>query len=151
MAGDINRDPLQPGDEVTLVLPKKNYVSSVGITLGLTTLTHAELRGLKELIDLAFELAEPVVQERDRVAQDEFDKGNDSFERLYRRVPTLVVREGAKRENNDSLRQRHSDLPDGSGGREDPYGGVRGAGDGLAESDPDEVSTQDDRSEDHKS
>ena len=150
LAGEIKDDPLQPGKDVAIVLPRRFY-PKMGPIISLANLTEAELDTLKELFDLAFELAKPIVQERDRVAQDEFDKGNDSFDRLYRRVPTLVVREGAKRENNPGLRQRHADLLDSSGGGEGVDGGVRRAGDGLAESDSNEVSTQNDESEDHES
>ncbi len=36
--------------------------------------------------------AEPVVAERDRVAKEAFDNGDDSNERVYRAPPTKVVR-----------------------------------------------------------
>jgi len=138
------QDAGQPGDDVVLCFPKKSYRRNTGPAISLTNLTYLELQTLRKLFDLAFEWAEPIVQERDRVAQDAFDQGDDSFERLYRRVPNLVIRKRPKRENSDGVRERPESLPQGSGGGEDSDGGVRGTSLGLAESDESKGSTQDD-------
>jgi hypothetical protein len=65
--------------------------------------TEEELKYLKEILDIAFYLAIPVAQERDRVAREALDAGDDAFARLYRGVPQLFIRPGLKREYDPSV------------------------------------------------
>lgn len=73
-------------------------------TIDLTHLTHEELKALREFYSIAFTLAEPIVLARDKEAQDAFDAGNDSFTRVYRAVPQLVVRPRARRAHDQVVR-----------------------------------------------
>ncbi len=57
-----------------------------------SALTHDELVNLKQLFDMLFDEVEPIVLARDREAQDAYENGDDSFARVYRSVPRLVVR-----------------------------------------------------------
>ncbi len=81
-----------------------------GSLMNLTRMTEPELLAIKQLIDQAFELALPVVRQRDEEADEAFNEGDDSFERVYRAVPKLVFREGAVAAYMQSLRNRPEDL-----------------------------------------
>lgn len=84
-----------------------------GSLMNLTRMTEPELLAIKQLLDQAFELALPVVRQRDEEANEAFNEGDDSFERVYRQVPKLVYREGAVKEYMQSLRNGPEDLPRG--------------------------------------
>lgn len=58
----------------------------------ITSCTAAELAHYKEFINLAIELAEPVVAERDRIATESLAEGDDSYGRVYRQLSRIVVR-----------------------------------------------------------
>lgn len=116
------------------------------VTYNITALTHEEFQALKKFMEHLFEIAEPVILERDRIAEDAFSKGDDSFARSYRQVPQLVIREGPVRKDDEGVSERPDDLPSGdeseSGRVEDVRvsgGGVRGAGDELASSESPEA------------
>jgi hypothetical protein len=120
--------------------------------LNLTALTHEEFLIFKEFMLMAMDLAEPVIKLRDKVAQDAFDKGDDSFARIYRQVPQLVVREGTIGDDSEGVLDGLENLPDGdlSGERDGgevptPDGGVRGVGDELASGEPSEDQPEDDQ------
>lgn len=82
----------QIGPTVQLQLDLNRMRRPVG--LNLTNLTLVELEALRTIVNLAFDLAEPVVKDRDKVAQDAKDSGDDSYARVYRQVPEFVVRPG---------------------------------------------------------
>lgn len=81
-----------------------------GSLMNLTRMTEAELLAIKQLIDQAFELALPVVRQRDEEANAAFNQGDDTFERVYRAVPKLVFREGAVAAYMQSVHERPDDL-----------------------------------------
>lgn len=89
------------GEDVSISL----YGKSVRFQLPLTTLTSEELAACKQIFDMAFANAQPIVAERDRIAQEALDEGDDSYSRIYRAVPTLLVREGQKWEHYPRLRR----------------------------------------------
>ncbi|MEU4066702.1 hypothetical protein AB0F25_30690 [Streptomyces wedmorensis] len=88
--GGEKPNELRPGDSVS-VLVSTRY-NPTGTKLILTNMTHEELVALREIWEHAFDLAEPVVVERDRVAREAFERGDDSNERVYRAPPAKVVR-----------------------------------------------------------
>lgn len=97
------------------------------VSWNLTALTEAELVKLKQLFDLAFEWALPIVQRRDRKAQDAFDNGDDSHSRIYRDVQHLVVRKRPLGEHGQGVSQRLDGIPgNGNFGAVTPPGPVRG-------------------------
>lgn len=126
---------------VTLFHPRER---GAPVTLGLTECTEEELLAMKELFDKAFELALPTTRRRDKVAHDAFQRGDDSYARSYRQIPQLVYREGALGTHSEGVQERPESVsPSGWGGLPDD-GGVRGAGDELAKSDPQGSESEDD-------
>ena len=110
----------QPGNDVTMHVPSKGRL----LAIRLADMTEEELLVLKKFFDLAFELALPVAKDRDRVAKEMSDAGDDTFVRLYRAVPELFVRQRTERQHDQSVSsglagvpqgRGHSDLPVGSG------------------------------------
>jgi hypothetical protein len=89
---------LERGPNYHLVIPGKK------VLIDLSFMTHEELVAARTFWNMAFDLAEPVVLLRDKEAQDAFDSGDDSFHRLHRPVPKLVVRPGAQRAHSEVLR-----------------------------------------------
>lgn len=140
----------ESGPTYRLLLPRPN--GGRAVSYNLTALTHEEFLVLKKFFLMVFDLVEPVVIQRDKVAQDAFAKGDDSFARIYRQVPQLVVREGQDGADDESVLHGPEDLPsgDGTGGGQvgdvrAPDGGVRGAGDELASGEPPASESQDDK------
>lgn len=95
-AGDdpeINEEGLQAGDEAVTVMMQR-IGSKSRFMLNLSALTHDELCAIKEFFDMAFANAQGVTQARDKEAQEAFDAGDTSYNRIYRQVPIIFVREG---------------------------------------------------------
>jgi hypothetical protein len=89
--GGEKPNDLRPGKSIS-VLMGTNFGNRAGLKWILTNFTHAELMAVREIFNLACDLAEPVVLERDRLAQEAFENGDDSHARVYRSPPTKVVR-----------------------------------------------------------
>jgi hypothetical protein len=124
------------------------------MSYNLTALTHEELLAMRELFNFAFDLAEPVILLRDRIAQDAFDKGDDSFIRVYRQAPQLIIREGTIRQDGESLRERPDNFLDGDFPEAEEVeevrsssGGVRGAGNELASGESAEIEPKNNESQ----
>lgn len=62
------------------------------LSINVTSMTEEELLHVAHFFKAVFEIALPLVRERDRMAQDAFNQGDDSFARNYRPVPRLIVR-----------------------------------------------------------
>lgn len=139
-------EDLGSGTDVTLFHPKPGKQPNVSINL--TNLTLPELDALKDIFDSAFEWARPVVERRDKEAQDAWDSGDDSHSRNYRPIPQLVYRKRPGGEHGQGVQQRPEGVSEGSGrGGSDHVGGVRGAGDELAEPDSQHGGSEDDGSQ----
>jgi hypothetical protein len=93
------RGQAQPPD-VIISLPKGDSGFS------LTSLSADELRAVRALFDLAFELAEPISEILDDQALKAWEDGDDTFKRLYRAAPVFALRERV-------LTEHYSRLPDG--------------------------------------
>lgn len=63
------------------------------LSLLLTHYTAEEIRMLREFVNHALDLAEPLCEERDRIAREAFENNDDdTYIRLYRPTPQLHVR-----------------------------------------------------------
>jgi hypothetical protein len=129
------------GPTVRLILPRQ---SGPPLRYNFTALTFEELKMTREFFNLLFDLAEPVVRERDRMAQDAFDAGDDSFARIYRQVPQYVVRGRKGGADGQGIRDRPSDDAGGPPRDGDPADGVRVDGAELADGDSKHRGSQDD-------
>lgn len=105
------------------------------VSWNLTALTEDELMAVKHLFDTAFELALPIVRERDKEAQDALDNGDDSHSRVYRQVPQLVYREGSIGEYRKSLQHGPEDAAGVPPEGRDSDGGLRAPEPAVAEPD----------------
>jgi hypothetical protein len=96
------------GEDVNLLLVD----GAQRIQITLTKLTSDELAAFKELCDIAFANAQPIVALRDQTAQEALDnEGDDSFQRLYRDVPKLTIREGTQWPHYPSIRRGSEWVP----------------------------------------
>lgn len=82
-----------------------------GSSVLLTDMTEEEINSLKVLFAEAAEWALPVIRRRDKEAQDEFDKGNDTFKRIYRQVSQLVFRQRPSTEHSQGVFDRPKNVP----------------------------------------
>lgn len=100
----------------------------------LTGMTTEELEATRQFFNHTFTLIDPVIRERDKVANHALETtGDDTFTRLYRALPQFVTRERKKREHRKRLHDGPSNVSEGSGSG-DPLGpGVRGVSDELAD------------------
>ena len=103
---DDNPDrPYQSGEEDHDVVVRLSCKRGL-VSIKLTSCTGDELNALKEFWDIAFANAQPIVELRDKIAQEAMEHdGDDSYTRLYRPLPRVVVREGSKWANYPSLRR----------------------------------------------
>lgn len=136
------------GATVRLMIPRPRQRP---VVFNITALTHDELKMMREFFTLIFDLAEPVVIDRDRIANEAYAKGDDSFVRLYRQVPQFIVRKGAVGPDGESIQERLEGVLGtpllvqlGPGIDGDLDGGLRGDSDGVADDISENRSTQDD-------
>jgi hypothetical protein len=138
--GELLRN-IQIGPNVRLdIKPTRAYKA---ISIELSGLTEPELKGLREIINLAFDLAEPVVKDRDAHAAKE-DPNFSVNPRVHRALPEVAIRHGALEKHREGLRDGPEDAPSGSGGAVSTGNGVRGAGDLVVDSEPDGSGAEDD-------
>lgn len=107
--GEVGEDHI-----LTFVHPNRRPLA-----VNLTGLTEEELNAVQMFLNRAFEQARPIIQERDKVADDAFDQGDDSFVRNYRRPPELVVRTRKVRSNSEGVHDGPQAVPplgEGTGG-----------------------------------
>jgi len=120
-------DTNEYGPTVRLLLPR---MFGAPIKYNITALTLDELQKLREFFNLLFDLAEPVVRERDRIANEALEAGDDSFARSYREVPHFVVRGRPSGSDSQSIHNGPEDAAGrpaadrGSGGESGADGGT---------------------------
>lgn len=85
------------------------------LTWNISAMTSEELEAARKFFNHLFDLADPIVRERDKVAKDAYDKGDDSYTRSYRQLPQLVIRQGQESRHSESLHDGPSDAPSGDG------------------------------------
>lgn len=79
------------GHSVSLLLNSRFDAKTIKFIL--THMTGPELDAFEQVFHHAIQLARPSVEARDKLAKEAFENGDDSHERVYRNLPTLVVRE----------------------------------------------------------
>ena len=120
----------EPGPTVKVLLPQQGART---VMLDFTHLTGEELDAVKQFFEMVFQAAEPIVRARDKVAEDAFAAGDDSFSRSYRQVPQFIVRQRKDAEHGEGVQHGSSDVPSGElPGSDSDAGGVRGAGSDVA-------------------
>src|SRR6478609_4641970 len=127
----VGNEKAPSGPDVVLFHPTAGRLPDISINL--TNMTAEELDAIRELLTTALDWAQPVVELRDKEAQDAQEQGDDSFSRLYRAVPTVVYRKRPQYEHDPSILGGPEDVPESDGDGAGGGGRVRGAGDGLAE------------------
>lgn len=105
----VIQDPNDKKYHVILNLTRGN---GAGATIDLTRLTHAELVAFRESVLIATEIAEPLVVAADLEAREAADNGDDSDDRVYRGLPTMVVRSSVLQfsPHNQSVLDGHPDV-----------------------------------------
>lgn len=83
------------GYGVKIIVPNISH-PRYPIHLRLTSLTEKELDLLEKFLKLAFDLARPIVKERDRVAREAAESGDVSFGRTWRQEPQFVIRDNTE-------------------------------------------------------
>lgn len=113
------------------------------LTWDITAMTLEELEATRQFYNTLFDLAEPVVRERDKAAQDALAEGDDTFQRIYRPVPQLITRQRKVGQHTEGVHNGSSNDADGAGDGQPPSGGVRGDGDELVDGEPGSGVSQD--------
>lgn len=137
---DEDKNETDEVQDIKLMYPQ---IKGAPVTWNLTACTEEELTSLKHLFDTAFALALPIVQQRDKEAQDAFANGDDSHSRIYRQVPQLVYREGAIGEHSEGVLDRLEDAAGVQRTADDLDGRLRDDGPAVAQPDPSVSSPQD--------
>jgi hypothetical protein len=101
-------------DSVRLLLAKKGTKLKIGLPL--THMTEDEVEVFREFMNRALDLAQTKCRELDQKARQAFDQGDDTYARLYRPVPRLVVRSRIVTADGSGVPQR-SDQPEPVAGR----------------------------------
>lgn len=129
---------VDPNDKRQHVIMNLTRGNGIGATIDLTRLTHAELIAFRKAVLIATEVAEPLVVAADLEAQEAANNGDDSDDRVYRGLPTMVVRSSVleSTEHNQGVLQRHSDVFLRVAGGVLPAPGTEQSGGGMAEVEP---------------
>src|SRR6478752_107741 len=94
--------PPEGGTSYLLVIPVPGRRKP--LMWNLSGMTIEELDATRQFFDHLFNLVDPVVRERDKVADDAYaTNGDDSFTRLYRALPQFFTRERPKREHSEGV------------------------------------------------
>lgn len=129
---ELASDKREIGPDIRLMLTRP---TGRAILYNFTALTAAELEETRKFFNLLFDKAEPVVKLRDKVAEDAYASGDDSYIRIYRDVPQFVVRERPVRKDSKGVRLRSEGDAGGAAGGLDSDGGVRELGEELVDGD----------------
>lgn len=114
-------------------------------TTDLTRMTSAELEAYEKLWLLAFQLAKPLVAERDRKARADHEAGIGTQYRLYNRPPVAIGLSGDQREHVEGLLFGPAPVSRSHWVGDSRDRGVRGAGDDVAPDEPQEGGPEDER------
>lgn len=111
--------------------------------MNLTSLTHRELQALKEFMNIAVANAQDIVIRRDEAAQEALENGDDSFVRIYRRIPEIVIREGEKWRDYPRVRRGFEWITELVPDFATKVHNIRGAGSRVSEPVKEDPSTED--------
>lgn len=108
-------NPLEYDEEHDITMtsePGTSYVLSMQVPgrrrpfyWNFSAMTEVELKATREFFTHLFDLADPIVRERDKVAHDANDQGDDSYVRVYRDLPQFVIREREERQDSEGIRE----------------------------------------------
>jgi hypothetical protein len=98
------------GNDLFLMVPQPR---GKPLMLNFTAMTEIELRKTRQFFDLLFTLAEPIVKDRDKVANNALANGDDSYARIYRPVPDFIIRPGTIEPDSKSVLDGSEDSPQG--------------------------------------
>lgn len=127
-------DTIENGPNVVLYVPRTG--SRIPLIMNITALTIEELDAMEAFFKLIFDEARPIVVERDRVAREAFDSGDDSFARVYRQLPQFIIRSRSEFGHTEGVHVGSEDLPEVNGGDDTSDDGLRGDSDQLAPDEP---------------
>lgn len=103
----------EKGDNVLLMMTVSGRRTP--LTWNMSAMTTEELEATRQFFNHLFDLADPIVRERDKVAEDAYNKGDDSYTRSYRQLPQLVIRSRQESADSESLHDGSPDAPLGDG------------------------------------
>lgn len=132
----------EPGPTYRIQFNKSG--SRLPYIMTLTSMTSDELEALKEFAILTYSAILPIIEDRDRNADEAATRGDDSFDRVYRPLPQVVVRERTFSEDNQSLHDRLANVLKRPWVRSMRDVGARGNGNDLADDESKSSRAQDD-------
>jgi hypothetical protein len=99
-------------------------------------MTEKELTAVRDFLTAVFDAALPIVQAKDKAAQDAWDiDGDDTYYRQYRSAPSVAMRHGALAEYVKSSVERSAYVPRVDREAVDPSAGDGRPSDDVAEGD----------------
>lgn len=107
----------EPGNAYLLLIPVPGR--RYPLIWNFSSMTAEELKATRQFFEYLFDLADPIVRERDKVAADAFAKGDDSFSRVFRTPPQLIIRKREKRTNDKGVHNGPEDSSSGAGSDRD--------------------------------
>jgi hypothetical protein len=131
----------ETGESLILVIPVPGRRQP--LSWNMTGMTEAELEATRQFFNHLFDQAEPIVRLRDKVANDAFAEGDDSYSRVYRTLPQFIVRPRPELPDSEGIRLGPESPPGRDGGNLYSGDGVRGSGDELADGEPEPSRGQD--------
>lgn len=99
-------------DTPNITLVGRGSTSLRNFSWQLGGLTAEELTCLRQIVNLAFDLAEPVVEHRDARAAKALEMGDDSHARIFRQKPLFVVRPARRKAAHALGAELHNSLVD---------------------------------------
>jgi hypothetical protein len=109
----IDDTPNEDGDEI--ILSFDNGHKKYG--LNLSGYTEEELLLFKQILEIALKTAMPIVRDRDRVAREAAENGNDIFYRRHRGTPNLSIIPRKVRQYAEGVPDGPQDVLGGDGTR----------------------------------
>jgi hypothetical protein len=80
----------EAGDNIVLIMPVPGRTKP--LIWNMSAMTTEELEATRKFFNYLFDLADPIVRERDKVALDAHKSGDDSYIRVYRTLPQFIAR-----------------------------------------------------------
>lgn len=108
---EVKIQEAEKGENYLLLIPVPGRRNP--LVWNICAMTTEELEATREFFNYLFDLADPIIRERDKVAEDAFSKGDDSFVRSYRQLPQLVIRSRQERTDDQGVLDGSEDAAEG--------------------------------------